>query len=56
MSQGPPIPSLRSAKVQKEDFLKKALTGFEKIFLFWVCRNPSNTWKGKLEMASFFAI
>ena len=35
---------------------KKALTGFEKLFLFWLSMNPSNPWKGKLEVASFFAI
>ena len=28
----------------------------EKLFLFWICMNPSNPWKGKLEVASFFAI
>ena len=56
MSQGPPNPWLRSAKVQKEDFFKKHPTGFEKLFLFWVHMNPLNAWKGKPEMASFFDI
>ena len=40
----------------KRGFSKKALTGFEKLFLFWVRMNPSNAWKGKLKVASFFAI
>ena len=38
----------------KRGFSKKALTGFEKLFLFWVRMNPSNAWKDKLEVASFF--
>jgi hypothetical protein len=33
-----------------------ALTGIEKIFLFYDRMNPSNAWKGKLEVACFFAI
>ena len=37
----------------KRVFSKKALTGFEKLFLFWVHMNPSNNWKVKLEVASF---
>ena len=40
----------------KRGFSKEALTGFEKLFLFWVRMNPLITWKGKLEVASFFAI
>ena len=44
MSQGPPNPWLSSAKVQKRGFSKKALTGLKKLFLFWVCMNPSNLW------------
>jgi hypothetical protein len=36
-------------------FSKTALTGFEKLFLFWIRMNPSNALKGKLEVASFFA-
>ena len=34
----------------------KALSGFEKIFLFWDRMNPSNAWESKLEVASFFTI
>ena len=52
MSQGPPNPQIRSAKVQLKGFSIKTLSGFEKIFLFWVRMNPSNVWKGKLEVAS----
>ena len=55
MSQGLPNPRLRSTKVQKGDFLKKKLTGFE-FFLFWVHMNPSDAWKDRLEVTSFFAI
>ena len=56
LSQGPPNPWLRSAKVQKEDFLKKSLAGSEKIFLFWDHMNPSNAWVSKLEVEVFFTI
>ena len=52
--QGPPNPGFMQEKVQKGDFLKKALTGIEKLFLFYDCMNPSSTWKGKSEAASFF--
>ena len=40
----------------KRGFSKKALMGFEKLFLFWDRVNSLNPWKGKLEVASFFAI
>ena len=50
MSQGPPNPRFMQEKVQKGDFLKKALSRIEKLFLFQV---PMNPWKGKLEAASF---
>ena len=46
MSQGLP-------KYKKRIFWKKALTGFEKLFLFWVPLTL-NAWKSKLEVASFF--
>ena len=38
----------------KRGFSKKALAGFENLFLFWVRMNPSITWKGKPEVARFF--
>ena len=38
----------------KRGFSKKALTGFEKIFLFWDCMNPLNAWESQLEVAKFF--
>ena len=56
MSQGPPNPGFMQEKVKRGDFLKKALMGIEKSFFFQDRMNPSNTWKGKLEVASFFAI
>jgi hypothetical protein len=34
MSQGPPNPGFMQEKVKKGDFLKKALTRIEKLFLF----------------------
>ena len=37
----------------KSGFSNKALTGFEKLFLFSVRMNPSNPWKGKLDVARF---
>ena len=56
ISQRSPNPGLRSAKVQKEDFLKKIPHGIWIFVLFWVRMNPSITWKDILEVASFFAI
>ena len=56
MSQGPPNQGFMQEKVQKGDFLKKNLVRIEKLFLFLVPMNPSNAWKGKLEVASFFAL
>ena len=53
--QGPPNPGFMQEKVQKDDFLKKALAGIEELFLFLDRMNPWNAWKGKLEVASFFA-
>ena len=44
---------IKVSQSTKRGFSKKALTGFEKIFLFWVGMNPSNFWKGKLEVDSF---
>ena len=46
---------IKVSQSTKREFSKKALTGFEKK-MFWVRMNPSNHWKGKLEVASFFAI
>ena len=43
-----------TGKSTKRGFSKKALTGFEKIFLFWDRMNPSNAWESKLEVAKFF--
>ena len=56
LSQGPPNPGFMQKKVQKRDFLKKPSRELKKLFLFKVPMNPSNTWKGKLEAASFFAV
>ena len=53
MSQGPPNPWLRSAKVQKEDFLEKPSRDLKDYFYFG---NPSNAREGKLEVTSFFTI
>jgi hypothetical protein len=47
---------IKVSQSTKRGFSKKALTGFEKMFLIWVCMNPLNPWKGKLEVVSFFAI
>ena len=47
---------IKVSQSTKRGFSKKALLGFEKLFLIWVRMNPSNPWKGKLEVASFFAI
>ena len=46
LSQGPPNPGFMQEKVQKGDFLKKPSQEL----------NPSNTWKGKLEVTIIFAI
>ena len=54
--QGPPNLGFMQEKVQKGDFLKKALMRIEKLLLFQVPINPSNTWKGKLEATRFFDI
>jgi hypothetical protein len=40
----------------KRGFFKKALTGYEKLFLIWDRMNPLNAWEGILEVASFFTI
>jgi hypothetical protein len=53
MSQGQPNPGFMQ---EKGDFLKKALARIEELFLFLDCLNPLNAWKGKLEVATFFAI
>ena len=47
---------IKVSQSTKRGFSKKALTEFGKLFLFWVCMNPSNAWKGELEVASFFSI
>ena len=39
--------------IPKRGFSKKAHMGIEKLFLFQDRMNPLNTWKGKLEVASF---
>ena len=54
MTQGPPNPEYMQEKVQKRDFLKKALTEIEILFFFLVRMNPSKVWNTKLEAASFF--
>ena len=54
--QGPPNLGFMQEKVQEEDFLKETLTRIEKLLLFLVPMNPSNTRKGKLEEARFFDI
>ena len=54
--QGLPKSMMNVSQSTKRGFSKKDLTGFEKLFLFWVPINSSNTLKGKLEVASFFAI
>ena len=46
---------IKVSQSTKRGFSKKALTEFEKLFLFWIRMNPSNALKGKLEVASFFA-
>ena len=56
MSQGPPNPGFMQEKVQKGDFLKKALMRIETFLLFQVPMNPSKAWNAKLEAASFFAV
>ena len=45
---------IKGRQSTKRGFSKKALTGFEKIFLFWDCMNPLNAWESKLEVAKFF--
>ena len=47
---------IKVSQSTKRGFSKKAFTGFEKLFLFWVHINHLNPWKGKLEVANFFAI
>ena len=55
MSQGPPNPGFTYAgKSTKSEFSKKALSGIGHFFLIQDRMNPSNIWKGKLEVASFF--
>ena len=44
------------AKVKKKWTFKKKPERIEKSFLFQDPMNPANTWKGKLEAASFFDI
>ena len=45
---------LGSAKVLKEDFLKKPFRDLKNYFCS--CMNPTKVWKGNLEMASLFPI
>ena len=45
---------IKVSKSTKRGFSKKALMGFNKLFLFWDCMNPLNAWQGKLEVANFF--
>ena len=45
---------LGSAKVLKEDFLKKPSRDLKNYFCS--CMNPTKVWKGNLEMASLFPI
>ena len=47
MPQGMPNPGFMLEKVQKGDFLKKALARID-FFLFQVPMNPSKAWKAKL--------
>ena len=54
--QGLPNPGFRSVKVQTETFLKKGLTGFQKLYSFRVPMNPYQAWKAKLEGALFFGV
>ena len=53
MSKGPLNPLLRSAKVQKEDFLRKPSQDLEKHFCFGFVWIPQTPGKGKLEVACF---
>ena len=43
-----------AGKSTKWGFSKSVLTKIEKLFLFYDGVSRSNTWKGKLEVASFF--
>ena len=45
-----------AVKSTKRGFSKKALTGIEIFFLFYVPMNLSKVWNAKLEAASFLAI
>ena len=56
MPQGLPNPGFMQEKVEKGDFLKKAIAKIEKILLFQVPINLSKAWNAKLEAASFFAV
>ena len=44
-----------AVKSTKRGFSKRALTGIEIFFLFYVPMNPSKAWNAKLEAASFLA-
>ena len=56
MPQGPPNPGFMQEKVQRGDFLKKAIARTEIVLLFQVPMNLSKAWNTKLEVASFFAV
>ena len=45
-----------AVKSTKRGFSKKALTGINFFFLFYVPMNPSKAWNIKLEAASFFTL
>jgi hypothetical protein len=47
---------IKVSQSTKREFSKKALSGFEKLFLFWDRMIPSNAWEGILEVASSFSI
>ena len=49
-----PNPGIMQVKVQKGDFLKKALAEIEFFFLFKVHMNPSKAWNAKLEAGIFW--
>ena len=55
MPQGPPNPGFMQEKVQKGDFLKKAIKRIE-IFFVVLSFYESKAWNAKLEAASFFAV
>ena len=55
MSQGLSNPGFLQEKVQKGDFLKKAIKRIE-IFFVVLSFYESKAWNAKLEAASFFAV